>query len=271
MLNRAKMIAIVILAGALSVFMVKPAPGNGEEPNVDILRDMREIEFGQIDYDKPADPYFAYIKGTIPILVSAPHGAKHFRTKEHRWKVEDAYTASLAIELGKLTGAHVLYVKNKAGEDPNNDEGTQYKEFLKKVVKESGIRFILDLHGSESGRPYKVDVGIMNNAAILCSCPTYRDLIQEAFSGFEPRVFNQNFSAHGKGTITYFANKTLGIEAAQIEINANYRIVESKTTGFKADPKKVLQVVRRLVKLIRAVDESIREEGSEKNGPTTLP
>ncbi len=244
--------------------MVKPTQGNCEGPEVDILRDMREIEFGQIDYDTPADPYFAYIKGTIPILVSAPHGAKHFRTKEHRWKAEDAYTASLAIELGRLTGAHVLYVKNKAGEDPNNDVGTQYKEFLKKAVLENDIRFILDLHGSDSGRPYKVDVGIMNNAVTQCSCPTYKDLIQEAFSGFEPQVFNQNFSAHGRGTITYFAKKTLGIEAAQIEINANYRIVESKSTGFKADPKKVLEVVHRLMKLIRAVDESIRKENSEK-------
>ena len=151
-------------------------------------------------------------------------------------------------------------MKNKAGEDPNNDDGTQYKAFLKKVVKENNIRFILDLHGSDSHRPYKVNIGIINNAVTLCSCPTYRHLIQEAFSGFEARVFNQNFPAHGKGTITYFAKNTLGIEAAQIEINAKYRIVESKSTGFKADPKKVLEVVHRLMRLIRAVDQSIKEE-----------
>jgi hypothetical protein len=223
---------------------------------------MRAIEFGQIDYDAPADPYFAYVKGTIPVLVSAPHGAKHYRTKEARWKAEDAYTASLAVELGKLTGAHVLYVKNRAGEDPNNDEGTAFKEFLKKVVKEHAIRFVLDLHGSDSHRPYKVDVGIMNNALALCSCPTYRGLIEHAFSRFEPRVFNQHFSARGKGTVTYFARYGLCVEAAQIEINADYRIVESKSTGFKADPGNVLDLVERLRSLIVAIDEKIAERPS---------
>ncbi len=257
------MIAILFLAGVLSVFMVKTGEGVPGGPKIDILRDMRAIEFGQIDYDTPADPYFAYIRGTIPILVSAPHGAKHYRTKETRWKAEDAYTASLAIELGKLTGAHVLYVKNKAGEDPNNDEGTQYKEFLKKVVKENNIRFVLDLHGSDSHRPYKIDVGIMNNAVTLCSCPTYRGLIKKTFSRFEPRVFNQHFSAHSKGTVTYFAKNVLGIEAAQIEINANYRIVESKSTGFKADPRNILDLVERLRSLIVAINEKITRDNAK--------
>ncbi len=256
------MIAILFLGGVLSVLMVKTGEGVPGGRKIDILRDMWAIEFGQIDYDMPADPYFAYIKGTIPILVSAPHGAKHCRTKEARWKAEDAYTASLAIELGKLTGAHVLYVKNKAGEDPNNDEGTQYKEFLKKVVKESNIRFVLDLHGSDSHRPYKVDVGIMDNAVTLCSCPTFRHLIKRTFSGFEPRVFNQSFSAHGEGTVTYFAKNVLGIEAAQIEINANYRIVESKSTGFKANPRHILDLVERLRSLIMATDKKITEDGA---------
>lgn len=263
MANRVNMIAISLVAGALAVLMLANGRGRCEVPKIDIVEDMRRIEFASIDYDTPSDPYFAYIKGTIPVLVSAPHGAKHFRTKEGRWKGEDAYTASLAIELGKLTGAHVLYVRNKAGEDPNNDPGTKYKAFLKKVAKENNIRFILDLHGSDSRRPYKVDVGIMNNEVTLCSCPTYRSVIEKTFSGFEPRVFNQSFSAHGRGTITYFAKKTLHIEAAQIEINANYRIVESKSNGFKADPNKVLEVVHRLETLIRAVGGSERGESAK--------
>jgi hypothetical protein len=256
------MTTILSLAAVLSIFAIKTGQGMCEELKADILQDMRNIEFGQIHYNTPADPYFSYIKGTIPILISAPHGAKHFRTKENRWKGEDAYTASLAIELGKLTGAHVLYVRNKAGEDPNNDPGTEYKKFLEKAVKENHIGFILDLHGSDSHRPYKVDVGILDNKITECSCPTYREIIAKNFSGFEPHLFNQNFSAHGRDTITYFAKNTLGIEAAQIEINANYRIVESKSSQFKADPKKVLELVRRLKDLILAVNESIKENTS---------
>jgi hypothetical protein len=253
MRSRACRTVISSLAGILSIFSIKTNQGKCGELKADILQDMRNIEFGLIDYDTPADPYFSYIKGTIPILISAPHGARHFRTKENRWKAEDAYTSSLAIELGKLTGAHVLYVRNKAGEDPNNDPGTEYKKFLEKAVWENHIRLILDLHGSDGHRPYKVDVGTIDNAITRCSCPTYREIIAKNFSGFEPRVFNKNFSARGRDTITYFAKNTLGIEAAQIEINANYRIIESKSKRFKADPQKVLEIVRRLQDLILAV------------------
>ncbi len=254
---------ILSLAGILSIFSITTNQGKCGELKDDILQDIRNIEFGLIDYDTPADPYFSYIKGAIPILISAPHGAKHFRTKENRWKAEDAYTSSLAIELGKLTGAHVLYLKNRAGEDPNNDPGTEYKKFLGTAALENHIRFILDLHGSDSHRPYKVDVGIIDDAIAQCSCPTYREIIAKNFSGFEPHVFNKNFSARGRDTITYFAKNTLGIEAAQIEINANYRIIESKSKRFRADPQKVLELVRRLQDLILAVKGTMLQERFE--------
>ncbi len=257
--NRLRITGIIFLAGLLFFVAPKVAKGNHEEPNMDAVRDMREIEFARIKYDEEANPYYGYVKGTIPILVSAPHGAKHFRTKERRWKKEDAYTSSLAIELGKLTGAHVLYLKNRAREDPNNDAGTAYKEFLKKVVEENDIRFVLDLHGADVGRPFKVDVGIMDDDIALCSCPTFRPFFEKTFADFEPQIFNKDFSAHSRGTVTSYARNTLGIEAAQVEINARYRIVESKGTGFKAEPENVLAMVHRLERLILEINESMPE------------
>jgi hypothetical protein len=257
--NGLRIAGIIFLAGALLLLPPKVAKGNHEEPNMDAVRDMREIEFARVNYDEEANPYYGYVKGTIPILVSAPHGAKHFRTKERRWKKEDAYTSSLAVELGKLTGAHVLYLTNKAREDPNNDAGTTYKAFLKKVVEENDIRFVLDLHGADGSRPFKVDVGIMDDDIALCSCPTYRSLFEKTFADFEPEIFNKDFSAHSTGTITSYARKTLRIEAAQVEINARYRIVESKRTGFKAGPENVLAMVRRLERLILEINQSIPE------------
>lgn len=224
-----------------------------------IISDLREIEFNQIHYDLENEPYFGFKNGSIPILISAPHGAKHYRAAEGRWRGEDAYTASLAIVLGRLTGAHVLYVKNKTREDPNSDPDSRYKRFLKKVVEENRIKFVLDLHGIKGKRPYKIDIGVMRNEPLLCSCPTYLEIIEKTFKDFEPKVFNQCFLARGESTITSFAKNRLGIEAAQVEINARYRIVESKTKGFKADPDKVLDLVNRLEKLILAINQKITE------------
>ncbi len=84
--------------------------------------------------------------------------------------------------------------------------------------------------------------------------------MEKIFAGFQPRIFNQRFSAGADGTITCFARNSLGIEAAQIEINANYRIVESKSTGFKADPRNILDLVERLRRVITAIDEKITED-----------
>ncbi|MGD0229323.1 MAG: hypothetical protein ABSC19_03055 [Syntrophorhabdales bacterium] len=230
-----------------------------------ILDEMRQIEFTRIDYDEEASPYYGYVKGSIPILISAPHGAKHYRAAEGKWRDEDAYTSSLAMVLGRLTGAHVLYVLAKTTEDPNNDVGTAYKEAMKKIVEENGIGFVLDLHGADGRRPFKVDFGIMHAPGPSCSCPSHCDAIGRIFAGPGP-LFNQHFSARGEGTITCFARKGLGIESAQLEINANYRIVEGKSTGFKADPRNILDLVGRLRGLIQAINGEIAQRASGGHG-----
>ena len=255
-----RIMSAVLAAGILFSLSLDAKKADSREPTVNILEEMRQIEFTRINYDEEADPYYGYIKGSIPVLISAPHGAKHFRTAEGVWKEADAYTSSLAIVLGRLTGAHVLFVKNKTGEDPNNDAGTSYKKALEKAVKENHIKFVLDLHGSAGRRPFKIDVGIMHASRSLCSCPSYRDIMEKVFAGFESRVFNQHFSAASEGTITCFARNGLGMEAAQIEINANYRIVESKSTGFKADPRNVLEMVERLRRVIVEINQKMTED-----------
>ncbi|MFA4901558.1 MAG: hypothetical protein WC600_02315 [Desulfobaccales bacterium] len=259
----AKWIRGIGLAAALLVFLPLSGRVSGEEQMSSILREIRQIEFNQINYDEPSRDYFGYIKGHIPILISAPHGAKHFRTKEARWKEEDAYTASMAIKLGELTGAHVMYVKNRAGEDPNNDVQTRYKDRLKQVVEQNHIKFVLDLHGAGKSQPFKVDVGTLSNDTQKSSCPTFKGTIAEAFQGYEPQIFNQRFSARGSGTVTCYARKTLGVESAQVEINAKCRIVESKTSSFKADGPAVLDLVGRLEKLILAINRQIERSRTE--------
>jgi hypothetical protein len=198
-----------------------------------IIEEIKRIEYEEIDYWKESNDYYGFKKGKIPILISAPHGARHLRNG--KWKEEDEYTASIAIKLADLTGAHAIYVKNATREDPNFDIECKYKEEIKKISKNYGIRFIADLHGAKLDRNFKISVGIINTDSERCSCPTFKDLIQEAFSVFQKDVFNlDGFSASSLGTITYFAKNTLELEAAQFEINARYRIVERKSDSTKS-------------------------------------
>ncbi len=252
-----------------------------KSPSADqIIDGIRRIEFEEIRYDEESPDYYGFIKGRIPVLISAPHGAKHFRQKWNRWKGEDEYTASLAVELGRLTGAYVIYVKNKTPEDPNNDPNSRYKKAVGEAVKKYHIRFLLDLHGSDIDRPYKVDVGIIKPSGGACSCPTFKNAIRQAFSGFEADVFNKTFCANDPNTLTFYARHQLGIEAAQVEVNAKYRIVERKPDSckarsgidpyFRANRKDVLHLVARLERVVRAVNDQIeRAHGEERLDPAS--
>jgi hypothetical protein len=246
------------LIGFLFLLLPLRQIGYCEESMNNVIENIKKIESDEIRCNKKSDHYFGYVKGTIPILISAPHGAKHYRTQQKRWKAEDAYTSSIAIELGRLTGAYVIYVKNKAGEDPNNDVHTKYKDFLRKTVTENGIKFLIDLHGAGWDQPFKIDVGTLSDSPEMCSCPTYRPIIQKAFIGFDEHIFNKRFLAGNCGTITNFARNDLGIEAAQIEINARYRIIQSKSApSIKANEEDVLDLFGRLERVILNINERI--------------
>lgn len=218
-----------------------------------ILRDMRAIEFERIQYDSESDDYFGIIKGKIPILFSAPHGARHLRNGT--WKGEDEYTAALAIALGELTGASVIFVKNKTEEDSNRLPHTRYKDAVQQVVHEREIKFLVDIHGADIKRNYKVSVGIIDEKAMeRCSCPRCKPIIEDTFRSFQSPLFHLDaFTAASPETVTSFARHVCGIEAAQFEINARYRIVERKPDStralhgddphFRAEESDVLELV----------------------------
>jgi len=187
----------------------------------DILKSIKKIEFEQINYQKLSDDYFNIVKGKSPILISAPHGARHLR--DGSWKEEDEYTAGIAIKLAELLDTHAIYVKNATKEDSNHDLETIYKDKIREIVEAHGIRFIADLHGANSNRPFKLSVGIINDDKENCSCPTFKDIIEDSLKTFQKHPFNLGgFSASKPGTVASYAKNILGIEAAQFEINAKY-------------------------------------------------
>jgi hypothetical protein len=94
-----------------------------------IIKDIRDTEFKRIHYNIQDEDYSEITEGSIPILLSAPHGAKHLRNGE--WKEEDEYTFSIAIKLGEMTGDYVIFVKNKTKGDSNSLARTKYKDAIK--------------------------------------------------------------------------------------------------------------------------------------------
>src|SRR5512141_2255050 len=84
---------------------------------------------------------YCYTSGTLPILISAPHGAIH--TRNGKFKDEDEYTAAFARLVAEMSGAHVLYAQRKSGTDPNWYPDAPYKLRLKQIVETARIAFVL--------------------------------------------------------------------------------------------------------------------------------
>lgn len=250
------------------------------EPMNKILKEIEQFEFQKINYQELSDYYFDIIPGKIPILISAPHGARPNRNGKPRDVGEDEYTASISVMLGKLTGAHVIYVKNATKKDPNYYPDTKYKKAIKKIVDKHEIKFIADIHGAANGNDFIVDAGIIDkNNMNKCSCPKYKDIIEESFKGIielqEGKLFNIRFAGAGKPkegveTVIRFAKDTCKVEAAQFEIRADYRILKRKPDAtmalegdkqeFPSDEEKVSKLINTLKEMINKINHSINQK-----------
>jgi hypothetical protein len=214
------------------------------------------------EYPEQGRQEFTHISGRIPVLLSAPHGAVHFRQGAE--KQEDEYTAGLVRLVGELTEAHVIYARRKSSTDPNWNAGVPYKRTLEKIVEKAAIRFILDLHGVAEHRKFGIAIGTLKGK----SCPNHRSRIIRHFerSGFSREAedilrrlsIDEGFTALGSAkqeTITRFAWERLRVPAAQLELHPALRIVERRPDAteqkpYRGDPELIGATIETLVSLV---------------------
>ena len=216
---------------------------------------------------------FRHMPGTLPVLLSAPHGAAHRR--DGRYKQEDEFTAALVRLVAERSGAHALYAFARSGSDPNHDPRSPYKTALAELVAAHDIRLVLDIHGMSNRHKFGVALGTMRGA----SCrPRHETLAVEALTaaGFTAttaaeardfpalrwdrfvvnhRRFTGGLTSH---TVTRFAAEEIGIHAMQFELCGSLRIVRRRGTpawpdDFRGDPDGIARVVAVLERLARAL------------------
>jgi hypothetical protein len=222
-----------------------------------------ETEVNYRDPPPPGQPEFSYQAGRLPVLVSAPHGAAH--TRNGKLKVADEYTASFARLVAERTGAHVLYVHHQSTTDPNFDQYTPYKTYLKQIIETGSIRFVLDIHGAAPRRNFGIALGTMRGRACL---PWQRDLIIQTLvsHGFSPYGDNAHHldrldlddtfpGGEKQYTVTHFVSQNLRVPAAQIELNAHLRTYQPAPDQggyiFQGDPHRIFRAVNACVELVQ--------------------
>lgn len=240
-----------------------------------VLARLVDLE-ADVTYREPptsGEPPFRYEPGTLPVLVSAPHGAAHRR--DDRYKQEDEYTAAFARLLAERTGAHVIYAFARSDSDPNYDRESPYKAALAESVARHGIRFVIDIHGMSDRHKFGIAVGTMCGA----SCRRRHEaLVVEtlAAAGFSEATANETreFPAlrldrfvvnHGRftggmtsHTVTRFAAERLGIHAVQFELCAGLRIVRRQGThhwpvDYRGDPEGIGRALEAFERLVAAL------------------
>ncbi|MER3447848.1 MAG: hypothetical protein C4291_13920 [Candidatus Dadabacteria bacterium] len=186
-------------------------------------------------YREPPPEYSSgliFLRGEIPILITAPHATRHLRMG--KLKYQEEYTAALSVILHALTGSYVLYTHWASNIDPNFYDDAPFKSKLLNVIRKFGIRFILDLHGTR--REWSADIypGVGINREFLFGNDFYLHKLEQSAKSNDLVIGGLHiFPASTQMTITKFIAKNIQIPAMQIEINERLRHPEINPSEFE--------------------------------------
>jgi len=186
-----------------------------------------------------------YIKGSVPLLITAPHATAHVRM--NKLKRQEFYTGTLGVLLHSLTGCHVLYANCQSVSDPNYYDESPFKTRLAEAVREQDIRLLIDIHGTGAERKRDIFPGVGESNEFLLGNERYLEQFENAADACGIKIGGLDvFPAARQMTVTKFAARSLGIPAVQLEINRSLRRPESDPARFE-----------RLVEFLRNFIESV--------------
>lgn len=176
------------------------------------------------------------------VLVSAPHSAPHERGD--RLLPPEYGTGALAVMLARTLGCAALCKTAQAG-DANWDAESPYRDRACELVREHGIRALIDLHQMRAERPQSFEVGSGHGANVLGR----RDLVDTVAGGLEaaelgPVVVDGLFSASKPVTVSASVSRRCQIPCIQIEINS----------GLVLDPDRFARVFGTLARIVRRLE-----------------
>jgi gamma-glutamylcyclotransferase (GGCT)/AIG2-like uncharacterized protein YtfP len=183
-----------------------------------------------------------YVKGSVPLLITAPHATAHVRM--NKLKRHEFYTGALGVLLHSLTGCHVFYTNCQSEPDPNYYDESPFKTRLAEVVCNQDIRFLIDLHGTGAERTHDIFPGVGEQFEFLLGNEHYLEQLERAADNCGIALGGLDvFPAARQMTVTKFAAMRLGIPAVQLEINRALRRPASDPDRFE----RLVEFLRRFI------------------------
>lgn len=215
----------------------------------------------KVHYREPPPPGqspFVAVARPSPVLLSAPHGARSCRNEgQEVWHHEEEYTAAMARFLAERCRTSVIAtIWRTDGSDPNyhGEEASAYKRELRRLVREAGVRWVIDLHGASEfsqsmPRDCLVDLGTRQE---LQSLPRRQLDALERYIEAElgPGAVSHNaYPARIEGrTISAYCHGALGVHAVQVEMKPAVRVPFFGSDSFPGAAK-----AGRVVGMLRAL------------------
>lgn len=165
---------------------------------------------------------FMIIDGCVPVLLSAPHAVKQFRSGSE--KVDDRSTGPIVEMVCKRSGAYGIIRTFNRMDDPNFDDsgyGLRYKDAIVELIKEKGIVCVIDVHACSDEHGFDVDIGTNDGENINCSA--FLDIIKDEFEKIGTTEVNNLFKAARNTTVCNYVHRMSGVSCFQVEISARLR------------------------------------------------
>jgi len=173
------------------------------------INELENLKFGED---------FIILKGSIPILFSAPHTMFQIR-EDGTTKLKEPYTKAISLYLNKHYSTYSIVKNNDTGIDSNRDNYDKYNIEMRRLIKNNNIKLVIDLHGASKNRSFDIEFGTLNNLSADFS--TIKEL-EEAFVENGIKNINHNDPFKG-GAIIQGIYSLDDVDVIQLEINGKYR------------------------------------------------
>lgn len=171
--------------------------------------------------DLKIHPSVTYIKGTIPVLLSAPHVHRHKRPNlMGKFKVGEEHTDYIVRNLCEATGSHGLILTQPVDYDPNWHpiEKNPYKKLADEIMKSEKIEYFYDFHGLSDR--YNFDLGVYYLPRFRRSKEKAYELAQTLNNGHlrELLISMHKFLDNDQETLTEYLLNEYKVAGAQFEL-----------------------------------------------------
>lgn len=181
--------------------------------------------------------------GKNNILISAPHGVSQIRLG--KYKVHEIGSLASAIYIREKTDCFLIAKTTNNNDDANFDDKSEYKNTIRKLIKENNIKYILDFHGLCAKRDCDVNLGINLGKNIEGNVELFGRLNEIlANNGFKVSI-DQPFMGGGR-TISGSMASEFHVWTIQIEINCGI-------TNRKENFDKTLKLLNLFIEWIETI------------------